>query len=78
MTPKTPHGEDGGEYALRKRCKELFQQLGRDNMLRQNDPVETIYQFAKDLISERAYIIGFNDGYAEAMAQQDPNWKYEQ
>jgi hypothetical protein len=31
--------------AVRRRCAELYRQLSRDAILRQNDPVETIYQF---------------------------------
>lgn len=33
------------------------------------DPVETIFAFAKELISEREYVIGFNDGWDEGRAK---------
>jgi hypothetical protein len=46
--------------------------MGRDMMLRQSDPVETIFQFAKDLIDERSYVIGFNDGWEERESRHDP------
>lgn len=58
--------------ALRKRCREVYRQMGRDMMLRQSDPVETIFQFAKDLIDERSYVIGFNDGWEERESRHDP------
>jgi len=54
----TPH--DLAMASLRRRCEELHQQLGRDAMLRQNDPVETLFAFARGLIDEQAYIIGWN------------------
>lgn len=63
MTTGSPH--DLAMASLRRRCKELHQQLGRDAMLRQNDPVETLFAFAKGLIDERAYIIGWNHGWEE-------------
>lgn len=59
----TPH--DLAMAALRRRCKELHQQLGRNAMLRQGDPVETLFAFAKSLVSDREYVIGFNDGWEE-------------
>lgn len=55
-------------HALRERCREVYQALGRNAMLRQGDPVETIFAFAKELISEREYVIGFNDGWDEGRA----------
>lgn len=55
--------------ALRERCREVYQALGRNAMLRQGDPVETIFAFAKELISEREYVIGFNDGWDEGRAK---------
>ena len=55
--------------ALRERCREVYQALGRNAMLRQGDPVETIFAFAKELISQREYVIGFNDGWDEGRAK---------
>lgn len=55
--------------ALRERCREVYQALGRNAMLRQGDPVETIFAFAKELISEREYVTGFNDGWDEGRAK---------
>lgn len=49
----TPH--ERAMEALRVRCKEVYQQLGRDAMLRQNDPVETLFAFAKELVDEHSY-----------------------
>lgn len=63
MAELTPH--DRAMASLRRRCKELSQQIGRDQMLRQNDPVETIFTFAKSLIEDREYVIGWNDGWEE-------------
>jgi hypothetical protein len=37
----------GEPVALRERCKILYRQLGRDGMLRQNDPVDTIMIFVE-------------------------------
>jgi len=61
---------DKAMKALRERCRVVYQQLGRDAMLRQGDPVQTIFDFAKELISEREYVIGFNDGWDEG--RSDP------
>lgn len=44
----------------RQRCVDLHQKLGRDAMLRQNDPVQTIYDFAASVWQE-----GFAEGYRE-------------
>lgn len=46
---------------VRSRSKELHQKLGRDAMLRQNDPVETIYDFAWSIWHD-----GFGEGMNEA------------
>lgn len=54
---------------LRERCHEVYQKLGRDAVLRQNDPVETIFSFAKELINEQSYVIGWNDGWDECKYQ---------
>ena len=59
----TPH--ERAMAALREQCKELYQQIGQDAMLRKNDPVETLFTFAKSLIDDNSYIIGWNDGWDE-------------
>ena len=64
----TPH--ERAMASLREQCKELYQQLGRVAMLRQNDPVETLFTFAKSLIDDNSYVIGWNDGWEEFGRQQ--------
>lgn len=63
MTEPTPH--ERAMDSLRNRCRELYQQMSRDAMLRQNDPVETLFTFAKSLIDDREYVIGWNHGWEE-------------
>ena len=69
MSDLTPH--EKAMAALREHCKALYQQMGRDAMLRQGDPVETIFTFAKSLIDDREYVIGFNDGWEECEYQHE-------
>lgn len=42
-TPRTT--KSSGDLDLRERCAKLSQQLQRDALLRQNDPVQTIMDF---------------------------------
>lgn len=54
--------------SMRARCKAIYQQIGRDAMLRQNDPVETLFRFALELTDDNSYVIGFNAGWEEREA----------
>jgi len=54
--------------SMRARCKAIYQQIGRDAMLRQNDPVETLFRFALGLTDDNSYVIGFNAGWEEREA----------
>lgn len=38
-------GDDAMSTTLRDRCKEVYQKLQRDGILRQGDPVQTILEF---------------------------------
>lgn len=67
MSELTPH--ERAMVSLRERCRELYKQMGRDAMLRQGDPVETLFEFAKSLIADREYVIGFTDGWDECEYQ---------
>lgn len=66
----TPH--DQAMAGLRDQCRQVYQQIGRDAMLRQGDPVDTIFAFAKSLIADREYVIGWNDGFEFARRSPDP------
>lgn len=66
---RDPHVE--AMKALRERCRQVYQEMGRNAMLRQGDPVDALFTFAKDLIDERSYVIGFNDGWEEREARHD-------
>lgn len=55
------------EELVRSRSKELHQKLGRDAMLRQNDPVQTIYEFAWSIWHD-----GFGEGMNEAALATKP------
>jgi len=47
-------------------CRELHHKLGRDAMLRQNDPVQTLYDFAVKMFDE-----GYQEGISDA-AEKSP------
>jgi len=51
----------------KQRCKELYQKMQRDAMLRQGDPVQTLHEFAMSMWQE-----GFSEGYEDSRALTAP------
>jgi len=47
--------------STREKCRQLHSKLGRDAILRQNDPVQTIMNFAMEMFAA-GYYEGFSDG----------------
>ena len=51
----------------RELCRELYQKMQRDAMLRQNDPVQTLHEFVMSVWSE-----GFSEGFDDSKALPGP------
>lgn len=52
MTNNAPEYDPKFLETTKELCRELYKQIGRDAMLRQNDPVETLFKFALAIFEE--------------------------